>query len=91
MSKAEKVFEELNYNKSYEDNTLLKYIKIKKVHFFDVEVLLVFNKKTKDYEHFMFSRDGIEMSTYSKINISIDVELHQAIHEQLKELGWLDE
>lgn len=66
MSKADKMFKDLKYVKTIDNEEYILYSSVKNDIFFDLDDIEVLSKK-------------------------IGVNEHLAIHEKIKELGWLDE
>lgn len=80
-SLAEKMFKKLGYKKkTYQDKVII-YTREKQDY---GQTIINFYLNEKDYSHFIDIDDSSDL-------LYIDMELHKAIHEQLKELGWLDE
>ena len=78
MSKADKMFEELGYKVVEENGTAMFYEKYWAAT--DCIEELTFCKDTKDIEL------RINKDTVGNV---LDVKTHLAIHEKMKELGWL--
>lgn len=74
MSKADKMFRDRQYEKTESEN----YVgyKLNKQY-------ITFWKRNCDYGGSYVTGDGYN-------NLNVDKGLHLAIHEKMKELGWLD-
>lgn len=82
MSKADEMFDKLEYKKLHENESEVKYISIKTLLGEKFENILIISKISKNIFHI----DNIEHQC-----IGIDFKLLQAINKKVKELGWLDE
>ena len=78
MSKADKMFEELGYNKEYG-----------RIEFFNDDYISFEYKDDYDYNYILFSLKDKTIKTQCYHELS--VKEHLAIHEKMKELGWLNE
>ena len=79
------MFEKLGFRQIFKTDYLLRY---KNDSHGDGDYEYVeFSFIWKEYEHGY--HDGYETKTYQPT--SCDIELHKAITQQMKELGWLDE
>lgn len=82
MSKADEMFEKLEFKKILDD---------------DIEVVYKFDKRLmgdRCIQHIMFSRVSKIIFSYGidvEQNCGIGLKELQAINEKCKELGWLDE
>ena len=76
--KAKEMFEELGYHEKKQKNYIL-YEKNVGCTTYNIS----FSKKEKEYAC-MFHNIG----DYGR-RLYVDIELHKAIHQQMKELGWL--
>ena len=73
---AKEMFEKLSFKQIEEDEYSLKYYS-NEIYY---DVTVYFNKEKQSY-----------IVTYNiEIPRSITLELHKAIHQQMKELGWLE-
>ena len=77
MSKAEKMFKELGFEKINRYFDILIWVKN--------DDIIKFRLELKQVQVYMRSIDG-----KLRPPVSINVELHQAITQQMKELGWLE-
>ena len=81
MSKADKMFEELGYEK--EENLELQYIQFRKFIFQNEFQDIIFDLK---HNLLNFRRENINF--YRTITAIISIKELQAINEKVKELGW---
>lgn len=83
MSKADLMFMELGHEKS-EDKIKIMYSGKNDEQFYGI----VFNKINKSYHtyFFMYQKGSIPWDC----NYAISIELHLAITEKMKELGWIE-
>lgn len=79
MSKADKMFEELGYEKEENEEEILYAFKDRWV--------LCFGKEFKEY----YTHDYVGVNNFVGNAVSINVNEHLAINEKMKELGWLNE
>lgn len=82
MSEADKIFEELCYEK--EEN--FEYIRFRK-YIFESE----FQDIIFDLEHNLINYTREDMEHYITITAIISIQELKAINQKCKELGWLDE
>ena len=75
---AREMFEELGYNIVYENNDYLEYVRIDP---------FVYRSLIK----FDYGRQIVFKRNSNLLPLGVTSEEHKAIHQQLKELGWLDE
>ena len=75
MSKADNIFEELGFEIKASRLEVIRY-----KNNYHGGKLIEFNLEFKEYE-----------TSNSFKHLDVDVKLHIAIHEKIKELGWLDE
>lgn len=90
MSKAEKMFNELGFVKIRNDRVFLEYEKNewrRADNFADNFIeRVVIDKEEKEYWlSYFINGDSSERS------LIVGISLHQAITQQMKELGWIDE
>lgn len=78
MSKADRMFKKLGYEKEENEEEITYTIKDRWV--------LCFGKLFKEY----YAHDCVSNNIIGG-SVSINMYEHIAIHEKLKELGWLDE
>ena len=78
MSKADRMFKKLGYEKEENEEEITYTIKDRWV--------LCFGKLFKEYYMHDYINDELIGNS-----VSINMNEHLAIHEKLKELGWLDE
>ena len=78
MSKADKLFEELGYSKSENEEEIVYILKD--------SWTLYFGKVFKEYCMHDYPNNEL-----IGCGVSITIKEHKAIHEKMKELGWLDE
>ncbi len=76
---ADEMFEELGYKKE-ENEEEISYT-------FKDSWVLCFGKEFKEY----YTHDYVGVNNFVGNAVSININEHIAIHEKLKELGWLDE
>ena len=79
MSKADKVFDDLNYKKVNENENGCAF-DFMGLGFIYIRVLA----ETKEYDKIIVGRTGLEP-------VGVNTSEHLAIHEKMKELGWIDE
>ena len=79
MSKAEKMFNELGYGLTREDGNYLVYVRNDNFNW-----VISFNLRDKKY--------NLELTNYfgDFQKFIISYKLHEAITQQIKELGWLE-
>ena len=98
LSKADKMFDELGYKKTRDNEEIETYI----LGDFKSDVFneITFYLDQKTYEAFTYNYLGVTNSYYvekgidletDNFNLITDIKTHLAIHEKMKELGWLDE
>ncbi|MDL2276362.1 NUDIX hydrolase [Breznakia sp. OttesenSCG-928-G09] len=78
MKTAREMFEELGYKLTESDSSLCYEFR---------KFRIEFDFNFKEYTFYEFDK---EYPTLQEV-VSVDVKEHKAIHQQLKELGWLDE
>ena len=78
MSKAERMFEELGYGLTREDGNYLVYVRNDNFNW-----VISFNLRDKKY--------NLELTNYfgDFQKFIISYKLHEAITQQMKELGWI--
>ena len=79
MSKADKMLEELGYKKEENEEEI--------IYTFKDRWVLYFGKEFKEY----YTHDYVGVNNFVGNAVSINMNEHIAVHEKLKELGWLDE
>ena len=82
MKTAEEMFNDLNYEKKEDSDSLLLY---QYKNPYDMHFGIFFWKSSKSYQHRLKEQDGRESAWHTT------VDEHKAIYQQLKEMGWLDE
>ena len=80
MSKADEMFEELNYVKDEEEND---YIRYRKILYNDEFKDIVF-----DLEHNLLNISTENTLNYQTITTVLNMQELQAINEKIKELDW---
>lgn len=87
---ADEMFEKLGYTKmeSY-DKCSESYCLVQNVDEYEHHFGITFNKKSQCYHHWYYGYEGNK--AYHEMNVSIDTELHKAVHQKCLELGWLDD
>ena len=79
MSKADKMFDDLNYKKVNENENGCVY------DFMGLGFIYIrFLAETKEYDKIIVGRTGLEP-------VGVNTSEHLAIHEKMKELGWIYE
>lgn len=79
MKTAREMFKELGFvNYNFEDE----------INYQNEDICVRFLLTDKEYHCFI---DEIINGSWERSDISVDIDLHKAINQQLKELGWLDE
>ena len=79
MKTAKEMFESLGFvNYNFEDE----------INYQNEDIFVRFLLSDKEYRCFS---DEIINGDWERSDISVDIDLHKAINQQLKELGWLDE
>lgn len=87
--KAEEMFKELGYTKMESfDNKLESYCLVEHVSEYENHFGITFDKEYKHYHHWYFGYKGNK--AFHEMNVSIDAELHKAVHQKCLELGWLE-
>lgn len=87
---AREMFEEQGFDikKSY-DERMVTYICIQLIGDYENHYGITFNLESKSYHIWYYGFN--KGQSYHNSNLSINAKLHKAIHQQMKELGWLDE
>lgn len=86
MSKAEIMFNELGFVKIRNDRVFLEYEKNEWRRADNFIEKVVIDKEEKEYWlSYFINGDSSERS------LIVGISLHQAITQQMKELGWIDE
>lgn len=87
---SDEMFEKLGYTKmeSY-DKCSESYCLVQNVDEYEHHFGITFNKKSQCYHHWYYGYEGNK--AYHEMNVSIDMELHKAVHQKCLELGWLDD
>lgn len=78
MSKADKLFRELGYGKTKNDIDLVIYSKYFEITECTLDIAFVIDEKR------------YELPIDKHLVIDIDIPLHSAIHEKMKELGLIE-
>lgn len=76
---AKEMFEALGYY-LYSNDSLISYRKCSG----ELEEIITFWLNTKEYSSVFFNREEIDIRNITALE-------HKAIHQQLRELGWLDD
>jgi len=72
---AKEMFDKLGYKVEREDEKYIAYVKN--------DILVVFNKERKTHYSYEDYHDN-------KLVVFNTISTHQAIHQQMKELGWIE-
>ena len=94
---AQQMFEALGYELIKLDETIVWYSKrdyehyystwlISNIYFNRIDKSLIFTNQARNFD----LTEIVEYSLHTS-NVFLDISLLNAIHQQLKELGWLDE
>ena len=91
MKTAKEMFEELGYKNDVDSFGFLQYCSEFETRMTWDRFMVVFNKETKKWfvgHNYKIGFGDLKKEEYTN---KIDDKLRSAIHQQMKELGWLDE